>query len=318
MPDAYIPILRNDQNEREVISNLRQQTFGGEYPAQQLALYPLVEITDENDLNTFWPYDRAGDEVLVELPQYLTEQENKYEDAVTELVNRHGSIPEFYRSEVSEEYIPVVSGPGEPVDYSEHLSMYRDLRADFDRLAIRLILRHPTEPLTDRQRETLAELADEVRESDIVLFDFGENSVADPILDDIRHLSGLFENSENAVLNAFDAYDDQPDNHSPRIADEIGAFAFGDFGIGHRFKPSGGFNPPSVSHRHYHPNHSTVAVFEGDDYEEAATELREWVDWDGTHCESCQLAANTNNYDPNTWSRIKMGHYFHSVLRNQI
>lgn len=318
MPDAYIPILRNGRNERAVVSDLRQESLVGEYPSEQLALFPLVEITDENDLNTLWPYKRAGDEVLVELPQYLTEQENKYRDAVSELINQHGSIPDFYRSEVSKEYIPVVSGSNDSTDYSEHLSMYRDVREDFDQLAIRLLLRQPAVPLTENQRETLEELAEEVREGDIVLFDFADNSVADPILDDVEYLSGLFENSENAVLNAFDAYDDQPYNHSPHIADDIGAFAFGDFGISHRFKPAEGFNPPSVSHRHYYPNHSTVEVFPGDDYEEAANELREWAEWDDNHCESCQLAANTNNYDANTWAQIKMGHYFHSVLRNEI
>lgn len=319
MPDTYVPILRNDDNERKVTQRLRQDTLT-EYPPEELRMLPLVEVTDEDDLNALRAYSDVGDAVMIELPRYLTEQENKYKEPVSEIIEEYGGIGEFYQRKVNPNYIPVISGSNAPIDYSEHLSMYRELREDFDRLGIRLILRHPTESFTDLQRDTLKELGAEVRKEDIVLFDIADNSVRDPLLKDLEYLSGEFEAPMKVVLNAFDAYNERPNNQSPHIAEDIEASAFGDFGINKRFKPNpdDGFAPPSVKHRHYVPNYSTVEVFKGDTYEEAAESLAEWSEWDASHCEGCHRAASTNRYDVNTWVQIRMEHYFRSVLRGEI
>jgi hypothetical protein len=319
MPDTYVPILRNDDNERKVTQRLRQDTLT-EYPPEELRMLPLVEVTDEDDLNALRAYRDVGDAVMIELPRYLSEQENKYEEPVTELIEEYDGIAEFYQQKVDSKYVPVVSGSNAPIDYSEHLSMYRELRGDFDRLAIRLILRHPTESLTDLQRDTLKELGSEVREKDIVLFDIADNSVREPLLEDLEYLSEVFETPMKVILNAFDAYNERPNNQSPHIAEDIGASAFGDFGINKRFKPNpdDGFAPPSVKHRHYVPNHSTIEIFDGENYEEAAESLSEWAEWDDSHCEGCHRAASTNRYDVNTWVQIRMEHYFRSVLRGEI
>jgi len=319
MPDTYVPILRNDVNERKAIQRLRQDSFS-EYPTEELKMLPLVEVTDVDDLNALRAYKEVGETVMIELPRYLTEQENKYKEPVSELIEDYGSIAEFYRSKVDSKYVPIASGSNSPVDYSEHLSMYRDLREDFDRLAVRLILRHRSESLTNLQRDTLEELGTEVRDKDILLFDIGDSSITEPIVEDLEYLSEVFETPTNAVLNAFDAYNERPNNQSPHLAEDIGASAFGDFGINKRFKPNpdDGFAPPSVKYRHYVPNHSTVEVFKGDTYKEAAESLSEWSEWDASHCEGCHRAASTNNYDVNTWVQIRMEHYFRSVLRGEI
>lgn len=319
MPDTYIPILRNDVNERKAVQRLRQDSFS-EYPTEELKMIPLVEVTDEDDLNALRAYRDVGEAVMIELPRYLTEQENKYREPVSELIEDYEGIAEFYRSKVDSKYVPVVSGSNSPVDYSEHLSMYRDLREDFDRLAVRLILRNPSESLTDLQSDTLEELGTEVRDEDTLLFDIGDNSITEPLLEDLEYLSEVFKTPTKAVLNAFDAYNERPNNQSPHIAEDIRASAFGDFGINKRFKPNpdDAFAPPSVKHRHYVPNHSTVEVFKGDTYKEAAESLSEWSEWDASHCEGCHRAASTNNYDVNTWVQIKMEHYFRSILRDEI
>ncbi|MUV60214.1 hypothetical protein [Halobacterium sp. CBA1126] len=283
-------------------------------------MLPLVEVTDEDDLNALRAYREVGEAVMIELPRYLSEQENKYQEPVSELIENYGSIAEFYQRKVDSKYVPVVSGSNSPVDYSEHLSMYRDLREDFNRLAVRLILRRPSELLTGLQRDTLEELGTEVRHEDILLFDIGDNSITDPLLEDLEYLSEVFETPTTAVLNAFDAYNERPNNQSPHLAEDIGASAFGDFGINKRFKPNpdDGFVPPSVKHRHYVPNQSTVEVFKGDTFEEAAESLSDWSEWDASHCEGCHRAASTNNYDVNTWVQIRMEHYFRSILRDEI
>ena len=319
MPDTYVPILRNDVNERKAIQRLRQDSFS-EYPTEELKMLPLVEVTDEDDLNALRAYRDVGEAVMIELPRYLAEQENKYQEAVSELIEDYGSITDFYRGKVDSKYVPVVSGSNNPIDYSEHLSMYRELREDFDRLAVRLIFRGTSESLTDVQRNSLEELGAEVRERDIILFDIGDSSVTEPLLEDLEYLSGVFKQPTKAVLNAFDAYNERPNNQSPHLAEDIGASAFGDFGINKRFKPNpeDGFAPPRVKHRHYVPNHSTVEQFEGENYEEAAEALSGWSEWDESHCEGCHRAASTNNYDVNTWVQIRMEHYFRSVLRGEI
>jgi hypothetical protein len=279
---------------------------------------PLVEITNEADLDELGPYETAGDFLMVELPQYLTDRPNKYNETVTAILNRYGSVEDFYRDNSEKVDVPVVSGSIEPVDYAEYAPIYRSIENEFEQVAVRLMIRGFTDPLTGDQRDTLEDLAETLQPEDVVLFDLVDNGVTDPLMDDLEYLADLFDENLIAVLNAFDAYNEHPENQSPHIADDIGVSAFGDFGINQRFKPDGGGPIPEVNIRHYHPNESTVEFFVGDDYEDAADELTQWDEWDRSHCDGCRRADRTTNNDANTWSQIKMQHYFSSILAGQI
>lgn len=279
---------------------------------------PLVEITEQEDLEQLGPFSEAGEFLMTELPQYLTDRANKYNTAVSELIDEYGNVANFYLDNSDKVEIPVVSGPLDPVDYSYYQPVYEDLSDAFDRVALRLLMTDFTEELSGDQKQSLEDLADNVTDDDIVLFDLVDTGVREPLKNDLRYLANLFSSNPGAVLNAFDAYNDQPDNQSPHLADEIGVSGFGDFGINQRFRPDGDGGPQRVKIRHYHPNHSTVEFFEGEDYDEAADDLFAWSEWDRSHCDGCRRADRTSNSDVNTWTQIKMEHYISSVLNNEI
>lgn len=317
MPETYIPVLRNGRNERKVIKEFTQSSLPGT-TSRSLQLAPLVEVTNEGDVEELGPFEEAGVFVMVELPRYLTERANRYAEPVTRLIGRNGGVEAFYQNHSTNIDIPVVSGSIDPVDYSEYQPAYEALESEFDKIALRLFLRDYADSLTGDQKGTLENLGESVRNDDIVLFDLYDTRVNETVVDDLSYLADLFEANQKAVLNAFDAYNDYPDNQSPHIADDIGASAFGDFGINQRFKPRDGGPPAKVYHRHYLPNESTVEFFEGDSYEGAAAELTDWSEWDRSHCDGCRRADRTTNFDANTWSQIKMQHYFSSVIQGEI
>lgn len=281
-------------------------------------MVPLVELVSEEDVENLGPYEDAGNSTLVELPHYLTDRSNKYQESVSALFDQYGNAQDFYLDHSDNIDIPVVSGSIEPIDYAELRPILQDLTSEFDQIAVRLMISGFSNPLTRDQKDSLEELNSAVRNEDILLFDLLDNGVTDVLKDDLRYLSDLFEDNTKAVLNAFDAYDDHPDNQSPAIADDIGATAFGDYGINLRFKPKGGGPTEETRLRHYYPDHSTVQFFRGDDYQDAAEDLRDWNEWDRSHCDGCRRADRTTNNDANTWSQIKMEHYFSSVLQGQI
>lgn len=317
MPDTYIPILRNGRNEPQVVQNFDQSSLPGS-PSRDLSMTPLIEVAEEDDIEDLGTYRAAGSPVLVDLPVYLTERANKYNDGVSELIDQYGEVEAFYQNHADEIDVPVVSGPFDPVDYSVYKPRVKELREYFDQVAVRVMLRGFNDVLTGDQRGSLEELAEVIEEADYVLFDLVDNGVTDELEEDLAYLNDLFSVATTGVLNAFDAYNDHPDNESPRLADENGAEAFGDFGINQRFKPDGGGQPEKVNIRHYYPNNATVEFFDGDDYEEAAEDLLDWDEWDRSHCDGCRRADRTTSYDTNTWAQIKMEHYFSSILRGEI
>lgn len=317
MPEVYVPILRDGGNERNVMRNFSQSSLTGE-GGRTIEMAPVVEVTDADDLDQLTPYDEAGDFLMVELPQYLTDRSNEHQDSVTSLIDDYGSVAEFYLTESDRIDIPVISGSIDPVDYTEYLPMYRAVSEEFDRIGIRLMFQDLATSLAQSQRDTLMNLAEQVRDDDIVMLDLVDNRTSDQLLADLEFVADLFDSNLVTVLNAFDAYNGFPENKSPHIANRIGAAGFGDFGINSRFDPEGGFAPPTTKYRHYHPNHSVVQVFKGNGYEEASQELSDWGEFERTHCDGCRRADRTSSYDPNTWTQIKMEHYFSSVLNNEI
>lgn len=324
MPDAYNPILRNGPNERQVI-----QSFGGfshfDDSEYELALHPIVAVTSEDDLAELHPYRDAADRVYVDLPEYLGERATRFTEEINETLAEYGTREEFFRSNSDSIQFPMISGFADrPVEYGIHVSIQLSLEDDYSRIAHRIMVASKTNGLSDNQKQTLKELVEKARpEKDVILFDvvdveLGEESKVE---DDLKYLAELFEDFETGILNAFNAIQGQPDNHSPRFADRFGCTSFGDFAIDRRY-PSGGGRPESVNLPHYYPNHATVEIFPGEDYANAGEDLLEWEDWDIDHCDFCTDIATLvergagENYS--RWKRNRMGHYIESVLRGTI
>lgn len=325
MPETYTPILRPGINERQVI-----QSFGGlaEFidSDRDLNLKPLVEVGSEADLDYLEPFQDAGKEVFVDLPQYMTNYSTDLTDTINRTITEYGSREEFFRASSSEIRVPAVSTFADPpVQYGIHKSMHLALEVPFNRIAHRLIVRARKDGFTDEQKSDLKEIADLARpEADVILFDvydvgYQEGGVVD---ENLSFLADTFRGFETGVLNVFDAMEDQNVNYTPILAERLGSEIFGDFAINKRFPPKNGGPPPVVYLRHYHPNNGEVEEFEGENYAEAANQLVGWADYEAGHCEYCREAANAvlqNEIgNPSKWKRIRMGHYIESALKNQI
>lgn len=316
MPRKYIPVLRNSQNEREVI-----QSFGGlsNFQPQQetsLKLTPLLEISGLDDLQNLEPFYDAGDEVLIDLPAYQASRDTEFGNAIESTISEYGSRESFYRDHSKYIDYPVASGLAElPEQYGIHISMQKALQPNFPVVVHRIMVRRTK--FNEEQQEKLEALSEEVRQRDRILFDVVEAGFNNNLEANIQYLSEIFNENPKSVLNIFNAYDGAPENRSPQVADKFGIEGFGDFSINVRY-PSGGGGGDTVGILHYHPSRFRAERFEGKSYEEASKELMGWNEWNTNHCDYCRDAASPSTGGPSAWKRIRMGHYITSILRGEI
>ena len=311
---TYIPILRNKDNEREVM-----QSFGGlanfANTDNTVDMDPLVEVAGEEDLDELRPFRDAGDQLLVELPTYQTARSTDFGDAVQASLETHGDQVGFYLAHSDSIPVPVVSDVIKRTPkYRVHRGHHEELQHQFTSVAHRLMVRG--KPLNEGQRESLQELEEIIRPTDRVLFDVVDTGYNDKFQKNLEYLAQTFDQQECAVLNMMNAFEDNPENLSPRVADELGIAGFGDFGINMRFAGGGG-PVETVKIRHYHPHRGVVEEFKGGSYEEASTELTEWDEWQSDHCNYCRTASGMDGGSPSAWKRVRTGHYISSILKGE-
>ena len=312
--NTYIPILRNKANERQVM-----QTFGGltnfADAGHTLDLHPLVEVSGENDLDELGTFLDAGDQVLVELPTYQSARSTDFGEAVQESLNTFGDQVGFYLTHSDSIPVPVVSEEIERTPrYEIHSGHHQDLQRQFTSVAHRLMVRGKS--LNEQQRQSLQELSEVLRPTDRVLFDVVDVGFNEGLEGNLEYFSEIFSEQECAVLNILNVFRDNSNNLSPRVADELGVSAFGDFGINVRY-PGGGGPTDTVKIRHYHPHQRIVEEFEGGSYEEASANLTEWDEWRTDHCDYCRDAAGMDGGGASAWKRVRTGHYITSMLRGE-
>lgn len=312
-PDTYIPILRNKGNERQVV-----QSFGGfsnfskeEYP---VSLQPLVEIGGEDEIDRLRVFRDAGEQVLVELPVYQTTRSTDFGEQIQQNIEKFGDQVGFYLANVNSSLVPVVSQEiTRSGKYNGHSEQHRELQHQYPSIAHRLMVRGKR--LSNGQKEALRELANVLRPDDRVLFDVVDSGFNDAIEDNLEFLAEEFNQQGRAVLNVLNAFGDNPENLSPRIANELGIAGFGDFGINVRYP--GGWGGGDAKIRHYHPGKQFVKVFEEADYEQAASELTSWDEWRTNHCNYCRTATGLKGGSASDWKRVRTGHYITSMLRGE-
>lgn len=317
MLSQYTPIVRNGRTERRTFQKFSTSSLTGPW-SPEIPMAPLYEVQSADDLSEQDVFATAGEFLMIDLPQYLTEEPSKYREQVQETIEDYGSAEQFYIDEASRIDVPVVSGGIDPVDYSEYSRRYAVIEDQFSRVGLRLFFKNLGTGLTDLRRDALEELAETIADEDIVIFDIIDNGVTDTLRRDLEYLGELFGDRQQIVCNVFNALNGNTENRTPKIADHIGADGFGDFGIRRRFNQDGGGGAGKSYIRHYHPNHATVEVFEGDGYQDAADDLTDWDDWDRGHCSACNRAERTNNADAGTWAEIRMNHYISSITAGEI
>lgn len=312
---VYTPILRDGPSERDVI-----RQFGGlsRFTEDRRGkLYPLLEVTDASDLENLGLYADPADKLLIDAPQYLTQDENELTESVEELLDESGGPIEFLNSHTDSIPVPVVSGTvSNPITYFQYLNLYRDVSNDFDRVALRLFVR--PNGLTDTQREDLDKLKNLIGQDDLVLLDILEVAqlgIGDEGRETLRKLCDIFDRQSVIILNPFSSHEGENYNFGPDIARDLNATGFGDFAINYRFPesvPLGNIDTRII--RQYSPTNSEVHQFRGNGYSEAFEELEAWELWDPTHCEFCRRAEAEDTEDLRFWKRVRTGHYIYAAL----
>lgn len=307
----YIPIIRDGRNERSVVQDLAPYGASGN---SNSSLFPLIEITDEDDLANLVTYRRVAGEIMVELPIYLLPSADQNSQNVRDTYQDNNSdLAEFYRNELDASDVPVITGLSDrPVDYSNLLGRYRDVISDFSKVAVRIFVR--SVELDNRQISDLRTLLSNVRDQDIVLLDQVDVSGFEhPAYSNLQTLADEIQGNDTFMLNAF-KYDESPHNYGPVLTVDLDFNGFGDFGINRRFNPPMGGGPPTVYIRHYLEDMCELEDFSGDDYGEAFTSLRASPHFNQNHCHFCSNEAMSGNRDHSTWKRFRMGHYMDCIL----
>lgn len=308
----YVPILRDGPIERDVI-----RRFGGfnrfeEHPRE---LLPLVEILDSNDLDLLDPYRDVAGEVLVDVPYYLTERANDYQEDVAELVAEYDNVADFFNNHVNQVGIPVLSHSSEkPINYGEFVTLYNQLSDEYERVGIRFFI--DTSEFTETQESALMALSNEITDDVLIfldLIDVGGFERDERMIDKLQFLSSLFKANKTIVLNAFQPFEGENLNYGPRVAEKCSLDGFGDFVINRRIVRSFPAGDVDRTIRHYFPSDSELNEFVGEDYNEAQEELLNDPEWDGTHCDFCRQAEREGGHH-RFWKEVRMGHYIDSVI----
>ena len=321
----YAPVIRDGYIERGVM-----EEFAGfsRFEKDRLDLLPIIEITEDSDLNNLVQYAQAGTPVLVDVPRYLTETEepNGLTEDVEELLTSTNSAVDFLNDNFDKVDVPVVSGPLDlPSDYTDLVDVYNSLSDDFDRVAVRIFI--PSTELDESQVDDLRILEEVLAPQDIVLLDYFEVGNLGPSATGRQNLikvSELFENYSRVILDAFNVFEGINYNFGPVIAKQAGVEGFGDFAVNQRYPPAKDI--PMGLHdtrtiRHYDFDDREIVEFEGKGFsgpDRAYQELDSWNKWDSDHCEFCEEAATEDSEGFGFWKRVRVGHYIDSVIREEV
>lgn len=310
----YLPILRDGRNEQEVMQEFSGLNRFGELREGKL-LYPLLEVTDEDDLQNLDAYQQAGDEVFIELPAYLGEQENHaLEGEINALLERYDGQNGFYREHEDKIDVPVISGhPGDDLLHS-----YEQAKEQFDEVVLRLLL---SEMGNNGELAGANEIGKEIASSDLVVFDLLDTvNLEEGGYDYLDTLAKIFSENRTVVANALNVYEGEAYNWGPEVVDEYGFDGFGDFAVGGRYPPIiPNLHESRKKYRQYGVGDFEMREFEGDSYEEAVQELEEWERWRQNHCPFCQqLGSRDRECTSHMAKQARVGHYIHSVFENDL
>lgn len=310
----YLPILRDGRNEREVMEEFSGLNRFGELREGKL-LYPLLEVTDTEDLQNLDAYRQAGDKLFIEFPEYLAGQENhSLKEEIDALLELYDGQNEFYREHADEIDAPVISGRPD----GELLDSYERAKERFDEVAVRLLLSE------NRENGELAganEIGLEIAASDIVIFDLLDTANLDEGgYDHLDALGDIFSENCTVVANALNVYEGEAYNWGPKIVNEYGFDGFGDFAVGGRYPPIiPNLHEARKKYRQYGVGDFEIREFEGETYEEAVQELEAWERWRQNHCPFCQqLGSRERECTSHMAKQARVGHYIHSVFESDL
>ena len=282
-------------------------------------------MINNNILDDFYyRLKRRYGEVWVDLPYYLTEKSNYFQDDAKELYYDYEQEPESF-FEDNKQYIdvPVISAP---LSYSFDLekNIYDSIKSEFNKIAVRI--RVPLVEITTNMLSSLSNLVEEMRDDDVLLLDvFQFTSIETQIFSNIEKMNEIFQQNDVnvSILNAFETNQLNCHNYGPLLSAYFNMEGFGDFATEERYKASGGGGSPTRKIRYYEPSTYTLWFFkDANGYNGAKEKLVQSGSWENTsltpqHLTICNVCYEVNNDDYNKdngyWKRFKILHYLNCI-----
>jgi len=322
---SYLWILRcvgGENINRSVEYKLIDEAPKGE-------IIPLLEVINEVHLSNFYPkLKRKYGEVWVDLPYYLSEHSNKFQESVDGLITSYKSSPAtFFLTHKNNLDVPVVSAP-DSYSFDSERAIYNSIKDEFYKIAVRV--RVPTVDITTAMESSLKQLVNAMRIEDVLLLDvFQFSSVESQVTSNIKKMNNIAQQKNIGVyvLNAFETFQANCHNYGPLLTAYFSLVGFGDFATEERFKPARAWGGRASIIRYYVPSsYDLWFCKEKAGYDSAKGKLVKSGHWANTsttqhrsRCTVCdEVNKNKHNKDHIYWKRFKILHYLNCIANEMI
>jgi len=320
----YVPILRF----RPVEFKILQKTSHSD-------IFPLLETVDKKSVSNVGKLKgKFAKGMMIELPCYLTENENKYFGGVMSVLQGYDGNTKtlrqvaFYKANKGKIDIPVVSsGSARLISYKDLLDGFDELKDSFERIAVRIFV-GPID-ISSTNMQNLMDLIKKIRKSDIILLDVVEfDGVEVEVMNNIKKVLNAITEEKKAnviVLNAFDAtgeWKNDVHHYAPLLAKIFGLSGFGDFVTLPRYESAGGSNVPTSVIRYFSPWESKLIHFvSSSNFRDSKRKLKNSTIWKiavtNRHfsaCDSCVEIDKKDSEWKTFWKIFRINHHINSIM----
>jgi hypothetical protein len=325
----YIPILRLRQTESKILKEINGKT-----------ICPLLEIVDSKSFQSFTAKNyKFSKDLMIDLPIYLTEEENRYYVGVTEILDgvngasKQLKQAEFYKSNAKNIGIPVVSSKSIKIrlDYNDLLIGYNALdKTTFPKIAIRIFVN--SIDLSPKNIASFKSLLSAIRDEDLLLFDVVEfDGVEQGAMNNLNILLALLSEKlkeRSFILNAFDItsnWRSDVHHYAPVLSKLFGLGGFGDFATMPRHEDAGGASGTTSVIRYTIGWEDRLTHFASPSFQVSSTTLKNAQVWADAKtnghfnmCNPCKQIDTKNTEWKTFWKMFRIEHHINTMLSNTL
>lgn len=306
-------------------SSPRSVEYGMIPDVRKLQLLPLLEVTDQVSFIAFVTRLRSCfGTTLVDIPQYLLDYGNRFRDGLEGLLKIYGDAVSFLTSFRKWIDVPVASSRWAIItpDYSAQTNMVRDLKKQFNRVAVRLFLPQLDIRQLGISQKSYSNLLRNLPDKSIILLDVPEVTAYESVV-----AANISEMSREAIGHGFSVYvlnamDPEAGGHNygPYFSHGDNLKGFGDLATERRF-PMGGGGYPTAVIKYYDFDGFVINEFrDRTGYQQASQTMRDSQVWQkhNTHRSTCSVCleverASSPQLSARYWKQFRIQHYLNSI-----